>query len=408
VAEEAPLRLLVLPSWYPHPLAPVLGIFSLEQTLAVADLRPSWSIAVGVWGQGEYDFALRRPNEWPRRLTAYLRARPSRRKLRPNLIEHRRPCATWARQLLGGNLRGVLRAGRELFDATAAEFGGVDLVQAHVSFPGGLVAMRLREQVGVPYVLTEHWHYPPKGFVHRDGSLDERIRAPMLAADAVVGVSTAQALDIAAWGLPRPEVVPPAVNEQEFVPGGGPSEGKIVFSAICNMEEGKGIDDLLHALRRLLSEVGAHERERVELRLGGIGGQLRRYRGLARDLGLAHCTRWLGLLSRDQVRDELRGCSCFVLPSRRESFGVVYAEAMACGKPVIAARAGGPEEIVRPDNGILIDPGNVKQLASAMSAVVMDPERWDSAAIRKSFLSRYSRPAVADRLEQVYRRVTGL
>ena len=65
--------------------------------------------------------------------------------------------------------------------------------------------------------------------------------------------------------------------------------------------------------------------------------------------------RLLGALSREQARDELRGCDCFVLPSRHESFGVVLAEATACGRPVISTRCGGPESIVTKENGILVE-----------------------------------------------------
>jgi glycosyltransferase involved in cell wall biosynthesis len=403
-----PLRVFVLPSWYPHRSAPVLGIFSQEQVLAIGDLRPDWSLAVGLWGQGEYDFALSRPAEWPARLGGYLRAPSGRHELTGNVVEHRTRAATWARQLFGGNLRGVVRAARRAFDAAAAELGGIDLIHAHVSVPGGLVAVQLREQVGVPFVLTEHWHYPPTTFVRRDGSLDERVRIPMQSADAVLGVSTAQAADIAACGLPRPDVIPPSVDEREFVPLRGAGGERIVLSSICNMVEGKGIDDLLQALARLLPRLDEPDRERLELRLGGEGRALPRYQRLAEELGVSRWTRWLGVLSREQVRRELQECTCFVLPSRKESFGVVYAEAMACGKPVVAARAGGPEDIVTDATGVLVEPGDVDALADALAATIEAPDRFDPDAIRDHFMTRFSRPAVVAQLEQVYRRVTGL
>lgn len=115
--------------------------------------------------------------------------------------------------------------------------------------------------------------------------------------------------------------------------------------------------------------------------------------------------RWLGLLSREQVREEMHGCDYFVLPSRKESFGVVYAEAQACGKPVIAARAGGPEDILSPETAILIEPGDVAQLAAALREAIGSGDKWDAAAIRRRFLSRFSRSVVVDKLERVYRRV---
>jgi glycosyltransferase involved in cell wall biosynthesis len=399
-----PLRVFVVPSWYPHPRAPMLGIFSFEEVMATAELHPDWRVAVAVWGQGEYDFALDRPREWPWRLRRYVRARTGRQELQPNLVEHRRRAATWARQLGGGNLRGVVRAVRSAFEAAAEELGGVDLVHAHVGFPGGFAAMRLREWSGVPYVVTEHWHsYPPPEFVLRDGRVDDRVLAPLVEADAVIAVSRAQALEIMAHGVQSPHVVPPSVDERRFAPGPGPPTEQIVLATICNMEERKGIDDLLEALRAVVRELSSQERDRLELRLGGGGHRLAEYRRLADTLGVSRWTRWLGPLSRDAVRREMQRCHCFVLPSRRESFGVVYVEAMACGRPVIAARGGGPEEIVTEETGILVNPGDVEGLAKALRRVIRSRCEWDSAVIRNQFLGRFSRPPVIERLERVYR-----
>src|SRR5208282_1739018 len=67
---------------------------------------------------------------------------------------------------------------------------------------------------------------------------------------------------------------------------------------------------------------------------------------LASKLGLGQRVQFLGRQSRAAVADAMRACSVFVLPSRFEGLGCVYLEAMACGKPVIACRGQGIEEIV--------------------------------------------------------------
>jgi glycosyltransferase involved in cell wall biosynthesis len=396
------VRIFYIPSWWPHRHGPVVGIFTLEQILATAELRPEWGLAVANWGQGEYVLVLRKPRQWPTRLAAYRCARAESVELRPNLIEHRRPALTWWQQIADGNLRSVSRSARSGLEAATADLGGIDLIHAHVSFPAGLVAMRLRAATGIPYVVSEHWHYPPRSFLRSDGTLDERVLAPLRAADAVIAVSSAQARDMASCGSPEPVVVPPAVDERKFdlaapcAPG-----GPVVFLSIANMVDGKGVDDLLRALHRL----GPASREGLELRLGGAGPALGRFKALADELGVAARVRWLGLLSRERVREEMQGCDYFVLPSRRESFGVVYAEAQACGKPVIAARAGGPEDILSPQTAILVEPGDVAQLAEALRAAIRSRGEWDAPAIRERFLRRFSRPVVVDKLERVYGRV---
>ena len=69
----------------------------------------------------------------------------------------------------------------------------------------------------------------------------------------------------------------------------------------------------------------------------------------------------------------MQACDVFVLPSRYETFGVVYIEAMACGKPVIAAASGGPDDFVTDENGILILNNNVESLQCALERVYACP-----------------------------------
>jgi glycosyltransferase involved in cell wall biosynthesis/Na+/melibiose symporter-like transporter len=94
---------------------------------------------------------------------------------------------------------------------------------------------------------------------------------------------------------------------------------------------------------------------------------------LARSLGLEDCVRWVGF--REDVPDLLRLCDVFVLPSVDEPFGRALIEAMAVGKPVIATRSGGvPEVVLDGETGLLVQPGNVAELAAAMERLLTDRE----------------------------------
>ena len=67
-----------------------------------------------------------------------------------------------------------------------------------------------------------------------------------------------------------------------------------------------------------------------------------------------------------EVSSILAHADIFVLASRKETFGIVYVEAMAKGLPVIATKCGGPEEFVNKENGILVPVDNVEELSKAM------------------------------------------
>ena len=83
----------------------------------------------------------------------------------------------------------------------------------------------------------------------------------------------------------------------------------------------------------------------------------------------------LGYVSEEEKRDAFDACDLFVMPSRYDSFGIVYLEAWRCGKPVIGARVGAiPEVIEEGKDGLLVEFGDVDQLASAMLHLLNHPD----------------------------------
>jgi len=97
-----------------------------------------------------------------------------------------------------------------------------------------------------------------------------------------------------------------------------------------------------------------------------------------------------------------------VVPSLWEGFGYVCAEAMACGLPVVASRTGGLEEIVEEgQSGVLIEPGNVAELAQAVVSLLSDPERCARLGVsaRKRIVEQFSSPVIAARMADLYQEI---
>jgi glycosyltransferase involved in cell wall biosynthesis len=99
----------------------------------------------------------------------------------------------------------------------------------------------------------------------------------------------------------------------------------------------------------------------------------------------------------------MNAADVFVLPSLRESFGIVQVEAMACGKPVVATRNGGSEEIVKPGKtGLLCDAADPRGLAeSIVRALDMS---WDAGAIADE-VRPYSWASIGKEVLQVYNNI---
>lgn len=93
----------------------------------------------------------------------------------------------------------------------------------------------------------------------------------------------------------------------------------------------------------------------------------------AQRLGLSQRITFVGTVAATDA--ELAQADLFVLPSRFEGYGMVFAEALAAGLPIIAARAGAVPDVVPPDAGMLVPPDDASALAQALRSVLTDSAR---------------------------------
>ncbi|MEA4871387.1 MAG: glycosyltransferase [Synergistaceae bacterium] len=119
-------------------------------------------------------------------------------------------------------------------------------------------------------------------------------------------------------------------------------------------------------------------------------------------LGIKDTVKLWGRLQRAQIVEIMNESRCFVLPSKYETFGVVYIEAMACGLPVIATRCGGPESFVDETNGILIPVEHEPALVSAFRYMLENAENYDSEKISYNTIERFSPANILKMVVDVY------
>jgi glycosyltransferase involved in cell wall biosynthesis len=147
----------------------------------------------------------------------------------------------------------------------------------------------------------------------------------------------------------------------------------------------KGLDTLLEAVSIL-----SRERPSLTLRMAGRGQDADRVRRWAYERGHESTIRILGEVSDAERLALFAGAKLLVMPSRFEGFGMVAAEAMAAGLPVVASTAGSlPEVVAPPAGGVLVPPEDPRALASEVGRLL------DDAGIRAE-LSRSARRS-ADR-----------
>jgi glycosyltransferase involved in cell wall biosynthesis len=217
-------------------------------------------------------------------------------------------------------------------------------------------------------------------------------------ADAVVGVSQFSAQTFVAAGYP-PERVHAVLNSIDLSrwdptldPAAGRAslgvpEGVPLIISVARLFPSKGNRELLQAFARVQRELG-------DVRLAIIGadypegsGETLRLNELAGELGVAESVIFPG--QRSDIASLLAACDVFALPSFEEPFGLVYAEAMAMKRPVVALNSGGaPEVIEHEECGLLSPPGDIDALSTNLLRLLRDP------ALRKRF-GEYGRKRVA-------------
>jgi glycosyltransferase involved in cell wall biosynthesis len=178
-------------------------------------------------------------------------------------------------------------------------------------------------------------------------------------------------------------------------------KGPVVIGTLGRLHENKGIDTMLKAFARL-RDMGIAAR----LKIAGDGPEMPALRTLAAALGLGEAVEFSGWVS--PAADYLATLDLFILPSRIEPFGLVVAESMASGVPVVASRIDGPLEILKGGElGRLVAPDDDAALAEAMALVIKDwPTTVAMAAAAQTYaLDHFSLDAGTRRLKTVLEQI---
>ncbi|WP_162797933.1 glycosyltransferase [Sulfitobacter sp. JL08] len=293
------------------------------------------------------------------------------------------------------------RAGRAGFRFYVSKYGQPDIIHAHNSLPAGFLAQWIEAKYGVPYVLSEHSSYYHQGLI--PSALFPAITQVLAKSSAILPVSDAltNSLETRLGTLPHPPIVIGNVIPPFFLQEVAQTNkaDRVTLLTVGSLLPIKNQASLLDALAEI---------DGPNLRIVGDGPLLEELKARAARLGLEDRVTFLGQLDQDGVRSEMLAADALVFPSSFETFGVVLIEAMSCGLPVLAIASGGPEEIVTPKSGFLVNPGDHAGLVSAITEFMSQPDLFDSGAIRAEALARFGPDVFCTQLRETYQRALAL
>lgn len=173
-----------------------------------------------------------------------------------------------------------------------------------------------------------------------------------------------------------------------------------------NLIPRKGVDVLLRALA-----LARERRPTLNAVIAGHGTERAALESLAAQLALTDVVRFVGQQERDALVALFRRARVAAVPSRAEPFGLVLVEAMVCGAAVVASDVGGIPEIAAQTGGVtLVPPEDPAALASAIVALLDDPERRDRTAAdaRTRAVADFSPGTIRASYERAYRAAVGM
>jgi phosphatidyl-myo-inositol dimannoside synthase len=261
----------------------------------------------------------------------------------------------------------------------------IDIVHCGDFLPAGAIGLILKKLLGIPYVY----------YVHGEGNtwfqqfrFQPKFRKIVLRnAERIVAACTYAEEGVKRdlnGGYEKVFKITPGVDYKKFNPDWKDTEllrelgleGKKVILTVGRLVERKGQDTVICAMPKILTDVP----DAVYL-MGGRGPYEERLRSLAAELNLEDHVTFLGFVPQGKLSHLYSICDVFVMINREtiqdgpEGFGMVFTEASAAGKPVVAGKSGGTEDsVLEGITGYRVDPMNVDEIASCIIKILKDEQ----------------------------------
>jgi len=278
-----------------------------------------------------------------------------------------------------------------------------DLIHAHFLFPDGMIAYQLNKKYGIPYVLTLQQELR---FLENKLSL-KWVKKIINKASAVTTLSPQMEEGLKEKGIEDVQLVPLGIEAYFFKDGchserseesplksGGDScptgrraslslrmttrertdaqddkERKLKLLSVCNLLPIKNLETVIGAISSM------PEKEQIDYTIYGTGPLEQQLKELASELQLDWVVHFKGAIENKELPAVMQEYDAFIQPSFKETLGLSYFEALACGLPVILTENTGAYEMIKDkDVYYVVDPHDAESVASCLKGILEDKE----------------------------------
>ena len=279
------------------------------------------------------------------------------------------------------------------------------MIHAHFTWPSGYAGAKLKEKYNIPLIITTHG-YDIYDLPFRNELLRKKVEYALDSADYIITVSNNNLKYINKLNIKTPvRIIPNGFRSDLFYPIPKdharkklnlPTNKKIILS-IGNLVEVKGHRYLIQAMKGIVKQ-----RRDILCIIVGSGQLKRELEKLIKELNLQDHIKLVGAKPHEEIPLWMNACDVFVLPSLRESFGIVQIEAIACGKPVVATYNGGSEEIIKNEVGILVESKKSEKLANVLNKAL--EKEWNIQKIVE-YSKKFTLEEISKKILNTYKKV---
>lgn len=277
--------------------------------------------------------------------------------------------------------------------------GKPDLIHLHVPVKAGAIAMQMKKEYNIPFVVTEHssayFEHIPENYFSRNRYFRFITKQSFEEALAVSSVSDWLLKHLSSlFTIKQTKLIRNVVDTTVFYPVESKNE-RPRFIHVSMMHPLKNVQSILRALCIL-------KQKTTDWEMYFVGPVINENVELAEWLGIANHVTWKGTLQYKDVADCVRSADALVHFSNYENLPCVINEALCCGLPVISSNVGGIAELINSSNGVLVAPGDINSLINTLEDFLQQKTTYNKTEIAASAANQFNEHTIGKQLQVWY------
>lgn len=275
-----------------------------------------------------------------------------------------------------------------------------EIIHSNVIFPAGIIGNWLADRLKKPHIISEHWSRI-KGFLSK----------PIFGRLAIKSYqNAARILPVSFFLKKRMLDLMPTLDSSRFRIVGNVIDSNIFnykdknsssetlhFCAVATWANKKVPDKIPELFIEALAQLQIEIKKSIQLTMVGGGDKIPEFETLCSSKGLN--AQFVGIRTKNEIADYLQESDYFVHASTIETFGVVVAEALLCGTPVICSNVGALPEIINESNGVLCENTVENWMVGIKKAIETNFQKNEIAS---DFKQKFSTLQIGEEITSVY------